>query len=193
MTETAAQVTMLSPAEFLAGRTGVGRAMPHAEVAVVDEFSNEPVPADVPGRIRIRAGSLFRGYHREAVLATGTFLSADRGTLSSDGSLHVLGRLDAVINTGGEKVDPAAVEAAIRATALVRDVAVIGVPDAAWGEIVVAVIAGAADGVEKILAERLRAALPAPARPKRWVRVAALPRNGAGKLDRAALRALTAE
>jgi acyl-CoA synthetase (AMP-forming)/AMP-acid ligase II len=102
----------------------------------------------------------------------------------------VLGRLDAIINTGGEKVDPAEVEAAIRETALVRDVAVIGVPDPEWGEMIVALIVGGEPGSETQIAALISVRLSPPKRPKRWVRVASLPRSEAGKIDRRQLRML---
>jgi O-succinylbenzoic acid--CoA ligase len=181
---------MMPPEEFMVGREGVGRALPHARVEVVDEASGEIVPVGEAGRIQVRASSLFRGYHLETGTPSEVLLTADRGVLAADGSLMVLGRIDAIINTGGEKVDPAEVEAAIRATGLVRDVAVVGVPDAEWGEIVVAMIVGAPPGSEPEIAARAGARLSPPQRPKRWVHVAALPRTGAGKLDRRRLQAL---
>lgn len=188
MTESAAQVTALPPADFLAGATGVGAPLPHARIGIVDT-SGQPVPAGSEGRIRIMASSLFCGYFPDpAPSPLEVFDTSDRGCLDRDGRLTVLGRLDAVINTGGEKVDPLEVEAAIRALGA-ADVAVLGVPDTRWGEAVVALIVDCPlDDADLHL--RLRQGLAAPKVPKRFIRVAALPRSLAGKLDRRSLEPL---
>jgi o-succinylbenzoate---CoA ligase len=190
-TETAAQVVALPPAEFLTGVEAAGRALPHAQVEIVDEITGAPPPAGTPGRVRVRAASLFLGYWPEIGTPRESLLMDDRGVLAADGRLSILGRADALINTGGEKVDPLEVEAAIRATGLVADVAVVGVPDAEWGERVVAIVAGLARG-EDALRASLRPVLASYKVPKRFVSVPALPRNEAGKLNRTALRAMAA-
>lgn len=187
--ETAAQVTMLSPEEFLADAEGAGRALPHARIEIVDDATGSPLAPGGEGRIRVRARSLFCGYHPDVAGPAEAFLTGDRGVLAPDGRLTVLGRADAAIVTGGEKVAPSEVEAAIRATGLVADVAVLGVPDDEWGEVVVAMVAGAGASLETVLRERLRAALAPHKIPKRWVFLSALPRTEAGKVARAALLA----
>jgi O-succinylbenzoic acid--CoA ligase len=180
-TETAAMIAALRPEEFLAGRTGCGTALPHARVTV-----------EADGAIRIAADSLFRGYYpdwREA----GAWRTEDLGRLDEQGSLHVLGRRDAVIITGGEKVDPAAVEAALRATGQFADVAVVGVPDARWGQAVVACYpAGPGEPDLETVDRQLGTGLAPHQRPKRYVRVDRWPRTESGKVSRSALVALVA-
>ncbi len=173
MTETAAMVAALRPEEFLAGARSVGAAMPHATVRV-----------DVEGVVRIAGESVFRGYWPEW-RAAWELVTEDLGSLDARGHLHIAGRRDAVIITGGKKVQPAEVEAALRATGAFSDVAVIGVPDAEWGEAVVACYPasdGAVDGA------RVSGSLAGALRPKRFCAVAEWPRNVQGKIDRAALR-----
>lgn len=121
----------------------------------------------------------------------GWLRTGDRGRLAGDGSLVVLGRRDDLIVTGGENVDPAAVEAALRRHPAVVDAAVAAVADAEWGQVVGAwVVARAGDA--PTLAE-LRAAcggsLAAHQLPRRLTLVDALPRTASGKLRRGALRA----
>jgi O-succinylbenzoic acid--CoA ligase len=91
-----------------------------------------------------------------------------------------------VIITGGKKVQPTEVEAALRACGEFADVAVVGVPDAEWGEAVVACYpaGGASPNVGRAVAK-----LAAHQKPKRFVAVADWPRNAQGKLNRAALLA----
>lgn len=181
MTETAAMVTALKPEEFLAGARSSGAALPHARVSVNAE-----------GRVVVGGTSLFRGYVGAAD-QRGDFVTSDAGRIDERGQLHVLGRADAVIITGGKKVQPAEVEAALRASGEFADVAVIGVPDAEWGEAVVACYLLAADaggGRAKAVDEARAVAGLAPyQRPKRFVAVAAekWPRNAQGKIDRVAL------
>jgi O-succinylbenzoic acid--CoA ligase len=175
MTESAAMVTALRPEEFLAGGRGCGKVLPHAQL----EW------ADAEGRIVLGGASLFRGYWPET--RTGeSWATEDLGRFDSHGSLHVLGRRDALIISGGEKVDPAEVEAALRLTGLFLDVVVVGEADAVWGEVVVACYP-ACEGEVKVAPELGQ--LAAYKRPKRYVAVPDWPRNAQGKVNRAALRA----
>jgi O-succinylbenzoic acid--CoA ligase len=186
MTETAAQIATLRPDEFLDGVDGVGGALPHAAIEVVDESGVVAAPG-VEGRIRVRAGSLFHGYFPHAGSAPlAVFDTNDRGVLDAAGRLTVLGRIDAIINTGGEKVDPLEVEAAIRGVGA-ADVAVVGVADVQWGESVVALVVNCPHD-DEALHVLLRKTLAVHKVPKRFVRVDSLPRSAAGKLDRRALR-----
>ena len=174
LTETAAMVAALRPREFAAGERGCGRALPHARVRI-----------GRGGVVRISGRSLFRGYagdrRRAAEFATG-----DLGSIDASGGLHILGRRDAVIITGGKKVHPATVEAALRATGIFMDVAVIGLPDVEWGEAVVACYPAGRTGKLKLPA---LPELPAYQRPKRLVAIKPWPRNAQGKLDRSRLKA----
>jgi O-succinylbenzoic acid--CoA ligase len=148
------------------------------------------VDLSADGAIQIAAESLFRGYYshwREA----GPWLTEDLGCFDELGSLHVLGRRDAVIITGGKKVEPGEVEAALRATGQFADVAVIGVPDAEWGEAVVACYpAGPKEPDVGAVVQRIAGQLAPHKRPKRYVRIASWPRNDQGKVNRRELTAL---
>jgi O-succinylbenzoic acid--CoA ligase len=176
MTETAAMVAALRPEEFLRGRRGCGSALPHASLALNED-----------GVIRVTAESLFRGYHPGWREAAGAWSTEDLGRFDQQGGLHVLGRRDAVIISGGKKVEPADVEAVLRSTGQFSDVAVVGVPDAEWGE---AVVACYPDGMKEpdlaCVEQRLACELAPHKRPKHYVPVA-WPRNAQGKVSRAAL------
>jgi O-succinylbenzoic acid--CoA ligase len=175
MTETAAMVVALRPEEFLAGARSVGTALPHARVRLNDD-----------GVIAIEGESVFRGYFPEERAAR-SFETEDLGRLDPRGHLHVLGRRDAMIITGGKKVQPTEVEAALRASGEFTDVAVIGVPDPEWGEAVVACYRD--EGRVPDLQHAIRELLPYQ-RPKRFVAIAAgdWPRNSQGKINRPELR-----
>src|SRR5690606_33090069 len=94
------------------------------------------------GRVTIEAASLFRGYW-PGRRVEGPWSSGDLGAFDRDGSLRIHGRADALIISGGEKIDPAEVEAALRGSGRFSDIAVLGVPDAEWGARVVAFYPGA--------------------------------------------------
>lgn len=128
------------------------------------------------------------------------FRTDDLGEVDAAGGLRVLGRADDVINTGGHKVSPGLVQAAVEALPQVSAAHVQGVPDPEWGS-VVAVVAVADDwpsgpaSADLIVALRhlLRPQLPAYALPRQLLVVPELPLLGTGKVDRLQLgRALAA-
>jgi O-succinylbenzoic acid--CoA ligase len=172
MTETAAMVAALRPEEFLAGARSSGAPLPHARIDLG------------PDVVRVAGESVFRGYWPEAS-TTREFVTEDLGYFDARGHLHVSGRRDAVIITGGKKVQPAEVEAALRASGEFSDVAVIGVPDAEWGEAVVACYP-ATERTPNF--EKSIAGLAGFQRPKRFVAIAEWPRNAQGKINHAELR-----
>jgi O-succinylbenzoic acid--CoA ligase len=186
-TETAAMATALQPAEFLRGERSCGRALPHMTVRVVDPVGKEPVEMGKTGLITVSGASSFRGYFGQDA-SGGGFTSEDLGWMDREGGLHVEGRRDAVIVTGGEKVFPAEVEAVLRDSGEFGDVAVLGVPDPQWGERVVACYpaAGREPNWTRVK-ERLNSRLAGYKHPKRYVAVDVWPRNDQGKVKRAAL------
>jgi O-succinylbenzoic acid--CoA ligase len=97
------------------------------------------------GRIRLGGPTLFDGYEGDAeltasVLEDGWFLTSDAGRLDEDGRLHVLGRLDDVVVSGGVNVPTPAVAARLREHPAVEAVEVVGVPDEEWGNRVAAFV-----------------------------------------------------
>jgi O-succinylbenzoic acid--CoA ligase len=172
-TETAAMVAALKPEQFAAGVRGCGSPLPHAAIEIVD------------GVIRVRGESVYRGYFPE-VRAERSWTSGDYGQFDN-GSLRILGRMDDLIVTGGKKVSPAEVEAALMASGEFSDVAVVGLPDAEWGQSVVACHPKderppRPDAIQAALAD-----LESFKRPKRYAVVSPWPRNPQGKINRAEL------
>jgi len=175
MTETAAMVTALRPDEFLAGDRSSGAALPHAAITVTED-----------GRVRVAGDSLFRGYFPDR-RSERFFVTEDLGELDDRGHLRVLGRRDDVIITGGKKVDPREVEAALRASGEFADVAVVGVPDPEWGYAVVACYpeASRAPDLPRVISQL--SAMASFKRPRRYAAIRDWPRNAQGKLNRATL------
>jgi o-succinylbenzoate---CoA ligase len=150
------------------------------------------------GRVRLRGPMLASGYRvggedRPAVDADGWLTTGDLGRVV-DGRLEVLGRADDVVISGGENVPAAAVAARLREHPGVADAAVTGRVDPEWGETVVAVVV-ARDPARPPhlddLRDHVRATHPPAYAPRHLVVVDELPRDGMGKVPRAALQELT--
>ncbi|MDH5616916.1 MAG: hypothetical protein OEY62_10300, partial [Acidimicrobiia bacterium] len=115
------------------------------------------------------------------------FTTGDLGRMDADHNLEVLGRADDTIITGGEKVHPVEVEAAIQDHPEVVEVAVHGVEDPDWGQVVAAtVVAPGVDG--QSLDQFLRSRLAGFKVPTRWNFVSSIARTSLGKIDRSRLR-----
>jgi acyl-CoA synthetase (AMP-forming)/AMP-acid ligase II len=144
------------------------------------------------GEICLRSDYLMDGYFDDseataAVLEDGWFRTGDVGVLDDEGYLSVVGRLKELIRTGGESVSPAEVEATLADHPDIVEVAVVGVPDVEWGEIVCAVVV-ARPGTDPTLEELQRhceGRLAGFKKPRRIERIDALPRTPAtGQMQR---------
>jgi o-succinylbenzoate---CoA ligase len=142
------------------------------------------------GRIWIEGPVLFSRYRGDVagteVVRDGWFRTGDLGQVDASGRLTVRGRADDVINTGGHKVIPGEVAAVLGTCPGVQDVAVVGQPDAEWGERVIAVVVPAdrADPPTlELLRLHVRQRLPRYASPSRVVIVDAVPMLPSGKHD----------
>ena len=123
----------------------------------------------------------------DALAGDGWLHTGDCGHLDEDGFLHVEGRIDDVIVTGGENVMALEVEDALLSHPAVSDVAVAGRPDREWGHAVVAWVVLATHVPDGELTTHCRARLAGYKVPKGFVRLDELPRNAAGKVVRARL------
>ncbi|MBK7538494.1 MAG: AMP-binding protein [Myxococcales bacterium] len=142
---------------------------------------------DAPAQIEIEGPTCMAGYLGEPLLPAPRLVTRDLGWLDARGVLHVLGRADELIITGGHKVSPQLLEDELRATAGVLDACVFAVPDDRWGHVVAAALVTAEDFDLPRAAALWRRHLPAHQRPRQVVLLARLPRNANGKVDRAAV------
>ena len=154
------------------------------------------VRADDEGRLRISGQVLMNRYHRRPdltseVLDGGEFVTSDLGSVTEDGRVVIRGRADDVINTGGHKVIPGEVAAALSSCPGVREVVVVGRPDPEWGERVIAVVVPAdptdPPGLE-LLRIHVRETLPRYASPSEVELTETIPVLPSGKPDLAALK-----
>jgi o-succinylbenzoate---CoA ligase len=187
MTETAAAVCALRPAEFLSGAQGVGRALAHVQIELAGADGIAP-SREHTARIQLRAASLCRALVPDGGADTrdGILVTNDLGWLDADGGLHISGRADRVIVSGGQKIDPEEVQAVLMATGLVREAVVIGVPDAQWGSVAAAYYVPSSEACsEEAMRDAVRKTLSPVHVPKIWKRLIAIPRTDAGKIDMA--------
>jgi malonyl-CoA/methylmalonyl-CoA synthetase len=179
----------------------VGRPLPSVELRIVGEGGDD---TDGPGEIWIRGPSVFKGYLRReeatrAAFVDGWFKTGDLGERNAHGEIKVLGRTSVdILKSGGYKLSALEIEEVLREHDAISEVAVVGVPDATWGERVVAVIVPRPGGEAECAIEPLRAWAKerlAPYKiPRESVIVGALPRNAIGKVVKPELvRLLTGE
>jgi O-succinylbenzoic acid--CoA ligase len=135
--------------------------------------------------IRVR-GPAVAAATATAADAGGWLDTGDLGHLDDRGRLHVIGRADDLIITGGENVHPAEVESALLALPGVREALVFGVPDETWGQIVAAALVAAQPLDNAALRQYVASKLASHKRPRRVCYLDALPRTASGKTDRAA-------
>lgn len=176
--------TALLDEDVLEKPGSVGRPSPSVEVRLGEG-----------GEILVRSPLVMDGYFENpeatrTALRDGWYASGDVGAFDEQGYLSVVGRLKELIRTGGEAVAPAEVEGVLAAHADVVEVAVIGLPDPQWGEVVCAVVVpreGASPGLAD-LQKYCDSKLAGFKKPRRLEIVEALPRTAAtGQVQRALL------
>ncbi|MBD2429868.1 MULTISPECIES: 2-succinylbenzoate--CoA ligase [Fischerella] len=193
MTETASQIATLKPDDFLNGKVNSGQILPHAKVIICND-KGDILNTNQAGNITIQSESLALGYYPLAAnqqpLAP-TFSTDDIGFIDNNGYLNIVGRNSDKIITGGENVYPTEIESAIKATAMVSDVCVVGIPDQYWGQAVTAIYVPknlnySVAEIQNLLKDKLSKFKL----PKYWISVENLPRNSQGKINRQQLRAI---
>jgi acyl-CoA synthetase (AMP-forming)/AMP-acid ligase II len=181
--------TTLPDADVLRKPGSVGPASPGVDLRVSES-----------GEILLRSAYLFDGYFGDeaatsAALRDGWYHTGDLGELDGDGYLHVVGRTKELIRSGGETIAPTEVEACLASHPDVAEIAIVGLPDAQWGEVVCAVVVARA-GTEPTLESLQRhcegqlAGFKKPRRLERVNRAAAHRGDGPGaaRADRRADR-----
>lgn len=200
--------TYLDPALVDAHPTSMGKAIPHAEILVIDD-DGQVAADDAEGEL-VHCGPLVaQGYWQDAERTADRFRpapgasryggvavwSGDRVRRDADGLLYFVGRRDAMIKSAGNRISPQEIEEAALATGLVIEAVALGVPDPRLGQAVHLVVR-AAPGVENAhdaLPRRLAQDLPNFMQPRTIHWREALPIGPNGKIDRNGLGAQLAE
>lgn len=201
MTETASGVVAMPLGEARRRAWSAGRPLPGVELRI-ETYGTVPAPTGAApgtvGEILVRGAMVFDGYENDPEASAagldpeGWLHSGDLGSLDTEGWLRVIARCDEIIISGGENVAPAEIEAVLASHSAVADVGVVGVADAKWGSVPIAIVAfrpGAREdeGTLRAFARERLASFKVPAR---IVEVAQVPRSPSGKLLRRSLPAL---
>lgn len=174
----------------------VGKDAMGVEILIVDD-QGKPLPAGEVGEIIGRGDNITKGYWKmpeetAEVFKDGWLYTGDMGYRDEDGYVFVVDRKKDIIITGGENVASREVEEVLHQHSAVREAAVIGVPDEEWGEAVKAVVVLApstSGGVnEADLIDFCKARLAGYKKPRSIDIVEELPKNAAGKIDKASLK-----
>ena len=199
------QVYGLSETGFLTGLldhehtenklTSCGRPCPGVDVKVVDESGKE-LQAGQKGELVARGANIMRGYwnnpdETNRAFRNGFFRTGDVGYQDANGYFYILDRLKDMIVTGGENVYSGEVEAVIYSHPAVREVAVFGIPDPKWGEIVKAVVVlkpGATLTAEELIAYCRRSLANFKVPRAIEFSQTELPKSGSGKILKRVLR-----
>jgi fatty-acyl-CoA synthase len=175
----------------------IGPPLAHTEVKIVDPATLETVPVDRPGELWTR------GYHTmieyfekpeataETIVEGGWLRTGDLATMDERGYCRIVGRLKDMIIRGGENLFPAEIEEALYKHPGVAEVAVVGLPDPTWGEVVGAFVRPAdpeAPPSREELRAHVRGLLSPQKTPTEWVLVDGFPLTGSGKIQKFALR-----
>jgi fatty-acyl-CoA synthase len=198
MTEAAGTVCCM-PVDLAEIETNIGASgllPPNVQVRIVDDEEND-VPSGISGEILVRGANVSPGYWRRpaetaaAFTADHWYRSGDIGFLDDAGYLSVIDRKKDMFISGGENIYPAEIEAALADFPYLAECAVIGVEDERWGEVghLYAVAMPGGQITAAALIEFLEDRLARYKIPKHVTLIEALPRNGAGKLVKAVLRA----
>jgi fatty-acyl-CoA synthase len=184
------------PPEYAKSHLGsCGWPAPGVTVRLCDTLGGPVAPGAV-GEICVGGPSVVDRYWpaRPALDADGFFHSGDLARCADDGSFTVVGRSKDMIISGGENIYPAEIENLLLQLTWVSECAVVGQPDARWGEVAVAVVVLGPDAPEQgdwigPLQAHLDGRLARYKWPRAWQRVDALPRTALGKVQKAEIRA----
>lgn len=145
-------------------------------------FAGTKLSLDLKGRILINGPTLAEDLPHTKLMGTEWYRTADLGRFDEAERLHVIGRVNRVLNSGGVKVSLDAIEEVVRAIGGVVEVAALAVNDPEWGERAALVYVGSPEIADYIAGECLSQLGPA-AKPVRVLRVAAIPKLSSGKTD----------
>jgi len=195
LTETSPYVTVLG-SKFATSKIGsAGQSLMFTSVRIVDG-NGQTLANGERGEIWIKGPNVMKGYWNrpqataEAVDKDGWFHSGDVGYFDEDNFLFICDRIKDMVISGGENIYPAEVESVLFEHSAIAEVAVIGVPDDKWGELLVAVVVLHADTTLTLedLQDFVGKELARYKLPRKLHRVDALPRNPAGKVQKFILK-----
>ena len=171
----------------------VGQPLPGVVIKRVNEVGEEITDPTVPGELAVKSPTMFREYwgnpeSTHNAFVDGWFLTGDIAVID-DGAYRILGRASIdIIKSGGYKLSALEIEATLLDHPQVREVAVIGLLDDEWGELVAAAVVTEGNIDAATVTDWCRQQMSAYKVPRRWLFADALPRNALGKVTKPALK-----
>jgi fatty-acyl-CoA synthase len=173
----------------------VGKALPNIDVKIVDPSTGEDLPPNESGELIARGFNIMKGYFKmpketEEVIRDGWLHTNDLATMDEEGYFSILGRIDDMILRGGENVYPREVEEFLYMHKEIKDVSVVGVPSAKYGEEVCAFVQlrNSPDVTEIDIQNFCREGISRYKVPKYVIFVDDFPMTASGKIRKVELR-----
>lgn len=202
-TESNGPITLTAPDDRIEDQTDtVGQPLPQVEVRVVDPDTLETQPVDTVGEIWVRGFQTMSGYFKmpemtaDTLLPDGWLRTGDLGTMDARGYVKITGRLKEMIIRAGMNLYPKEMEDVLFVHPQVDQVAVLGLPDEKWGEIVAAVVSvkeGAARPTVAELDAWCRRSLSSQKVPSAWFFIENWPLTPSGKIQKHVLAEMIAD
>ena len=171
-----------------------GQPLPQTEVSIQSSEDSRVMPIGEVGEICARSYGVMIGYNDNpdatgaAIDEDGWLHTGDLGTMDAQGFIRVTGRVKDMIIRGGENLFPAEIEAVLVEHSQIRQVAVVGLPDEKWGEIIAAFMLSETTPELHELKAYCQKHLSAQKTPTTWVQVPEFPLTGSGKVQKFAIR-----
>jgi fatty-acyl-CoA synthase len=201
-TESSCSITVTRPSDTPADRAEtVGRPLPQTEVKIINPRTGATVAPGTVGEICTRGYLVMQGYLNDpeatavAIDRDGWLHTGDLGSVDERGYCRIQGRIKEMIIRGGENIYPREIEAVLLSHPAVAEVAVVGVADRFWGEVVGAVIRPSAETppTDAELSEFCHGRLAAYKIPARWLFTSSFPLTATGKIRKDVLSAQLAD
>ena len=193
-TESNGPITLSAPDDRIEDQTDtVGKPLPHVEVRVVDPATGATVSVDTVGELWVRGYQTMSGYFKmaeksaETILPDGWLRTGDLGTMDARGYIKITGRLKEMIIRGGMHLYPKEMEDVLFDHPAIDQIAILGVPDEKWSEVVAAVVLPcdpqAAPTVSELVEYCTRRLAPQKI-PTLWYFVGKYPMTPSGKIQK---------
>lgn len=173
-----------------------GQPIPQTDVSIRSVGGNDVVPIGIVGEICARGPSTMIGYHAnpdataETVDRDGWLHTGDLGSMDVRGYVRITGRVKEMIIRGGENHFPVEIENVLLEHPLVAEVAIVGIPDVKWGEVIACFVRSEGDQALRAseLHRHCREYMSPQKTPTIWCQVREFPLTGSGKIQKFVLR-----
>lgn len=187
-TETASMVSICSSENLVAHGLSAGKPLPGVNISIVKNVDLENNKDEI-GTITIESKTVSKGYLNNInlkVLKDGKFCSNDLGKIDKNGNLHIYGRADKIVISGGENISLLEIERIL--SGKFNESIVVGIKDEKWGQSYVVITDSTEKNIDTDVKNYLVKELPRFKLPKEVIRIEKIPKNDMGKIQKAELQ-----